>query len=232
MVSRLKHQKISGGICTAFLEFLEQNPIGEVIHGVDVYLDDEIVVPDMLFIAKERLNIIEELNIQGAPDLVVEILSPSTASYDRKIKRQLYFVSGVKEYWVVDTEQRNVEVLIAGEKQWQWAGIFDQKDVLSTVLLPGLQINLNNIFETKGDNSMLNPELDSQKITVEQHYEYTPEKLELIDGVLTGDIEWAKKLLNLLVYNLGVKEVATMVSSDVWKEAMQYAKKEQRCIGT
>ena len=79
---------------------------------------------------------------------------------------------------------------------------------------------------TKGENSMLNPQLEGQKINVEQYYEYTPEKLELFNGVLTGEIEWAKKLLNLLIYNLGVKEVATMVSLDVWKEAMQYANKE------
>lgn len=57
---------------------------------------------------------------------------------------------------------------------------------------------------------------------MDQYCEYTPEKLELIDGILTGEIEWAKKLLNLLVYNLGVKEVAKMVSLDVWEEAMLY----------
>ncbi|SFG35921.1 hypothetical protein SAMN05660649_01406 [Desulfotomaculum arcticum] len=73
---------------------------------------------------------------------------------------------------------------------------------------------------------MLNPQLEGQKINVEQYYEYTPEKLEIIDGILTGEIEWAKKLLNLLVYNLGVKEVAKMVPLDIWKEAMLYAKKD------
>ena len=226
MLPKPKHQKISGRICTAFLDFLKQNPIGEVIRGVDVYLGNEIVIPDVLFIAKERLNIIGELNVQGAPDLVVEVLSPSTARYDRKEKRQLYFANGVKEYWLIDPDQQLVEILIAGEKEWQWIGIFDREDVLTTALLPGLEINLNNIFETKGDNGMLEPQLKGQEINAEQHYEYTPEKLELFNGVLTGDIECAKKLLNLLVYNLGVKEVAAMVSFDVWKEAMQYAKKE------
>ena len=133
---RLKHQKIAGGIYTAFVNFLKQNPIGEVYSDVDVYLGDKVVAPDVLFIAKERLNIAGELNIQGAPDLVVEVLSPSTARYDRKIKRQLYFANGVKEYWLVDPDQQLVEVLIAGEKEWRWAG----------ALLPGLEVKLAEVF--------------------------------------------------------------------------------------
>ena len=143
---RLKHQKIANELVTSFKIFLRENPIGEVYSDVDVYLGVKVVAPDVLFIAKERLNIAEELNVQGAPDLVVEVLSPSTASYDKKKKSQLYFTNGVKEYWLVDPDQQLVEVFITGEKQWQWVGVFDQEDVLTTSLIPGLQVKLAEVF--------------------------------------------------------------------------------------
>ena len=143
---RFKHQRIRLQIANFFVNFLEQNPIGEVVYEVDVHLGDKVVAPDVLFISKERLHIIEELNIQGAPDLVVEVLSPSTASYDKKIKSKLYFKNGVKEFWLVDPDQQLVEVLIAEEKQWRWAGVFDREDILTTELLPGLEVKLAEVF--------------------------------------------------------------------------------------
>ena len=146
---RLKHQKIADEFVTSFKIFLRENPVvGEVYSDVDVYLGigDKIVAPDLLFIAKERLSIAEELSVQGAPDLVVEVLSPSTAKYDRKKKSQLYFKNGVKELWLVDPDQQFVEVFIAGDKEWRWVGVFDQEDVLTTALLPGLEIKLAEVF--------------------------------------------------------------------------------------
>ena len=143
---RLKHQKIAFKIAHKLENFLEQNPIGEVYSEVDVHLGDKVVAPDVLFITNERLSIAGELNVQGAPDLVVEVLSPSTAKYDRKVKRQLYFTSGVKEYWLVDPDQQLVEVLVAGEKEWKWVGVFDREDALTTALLPGLEVKLADVF--------------------------------------------------------------------------------------
>ena len=143
---RLKHQKISGRIYTRFENFLEQNPIGEVYSDVDVHLGDKVVAPDVLFIAKERLNIAEVLNVQGAPDLVVQILSPSTAAYDKKEKSQLYCKHGVKEYWLVYPEIMFIDVFVLGKNKWHWIGAFNQEDVLTTALLPGLEISLNEIF--------------------------------------------------------------------------------------
>jgi len=143
---RPKHQKVSGKIFYQVENFLKQNPIGEVIQEVDVQLGADVVSPDLVFIVKERLDIVGELNIKGAPDLVVEILSPSSAGIDRGKKRKLYFANGVKEYWMVDPYQQLAEVLIAGEKEWRWAGIFDREDVLTTALMPGLKIFLTEVF--------------------------------------------------------------------------------------
>jgi len=78
--------------------------------------------------------------------LVIEVLSPTTVRYDKKVRGQLYFTHGVKEYWLVDPNEKIVEVLMAGEKDWRWVGVYDQEDVLVSPLLPGLQINLVEIF--------------------------------------------------------------------------------------
>lgn len=144
---RPKHQKIANRFFAALDRFVLINNLGEVNGDVDVHLGDMVVAPDVFFIAKDRLNIIGELNIQGAPDLVVEILSPSTVVHDKKKKSQIYLKHGVKEYWLVDPDLQLVEVLIAGEKEWRWAGVFDQEDVLTTALLPGLELNLIEIFK-------------------------------------------------------------------------------------
>jgi Uma2 family endonuclease len=79
---------------------------------LDVVLADHSVVqPDLLYFSAARLPSVDQ-RIEAAPDLVVEILSPSTARFDRTKKRNLYAFSGVKEYWVVDQERRQVEFLI------------------------------------------------------------------------------------------------------------------------
>ncbi|ACV61086.1 protein of unknown function DUF820 [Desulfofarcimen acetoxidans DSM 771] len=143
---RTKHQKIANRFFANLDRFVLMNNLGEVNGDVDVYLEEEVVAPDVFFVAKERLTIVGEMNIQGAPDLVVEVLSPSTARYDRKKKSRLYFRNGVKEYWLADPDQQLVEVLVAGEKEWKWIGVFDREDILTSNLLPGLEINLGEIF--------------------------------------------------------------------------------------
>lgn len=143
---RTRHQKISGRLYNQLENFLGQNPIGEVLYEVDVHLGDKVVGPDILFVTKERLDIIGDLYLNAAPDLVIEVLSPATASHDKKRKSKLYYKNGVKEYWLVDPDEKLVEVLIAGEKEWRWGGVFDWEDILTTALLPGLEINLGEVF--------------------------------------------------------------------------------------
>ncbi|HUW63695.1 MAG TPA: Uma2 family endonuclease [Spirochaetia bacterium] len=141
-----KHQKISSRLNTQFENYLTQNPIGEVLWDFDVHFNDKVARPDVLFVSKERMAIIGELNVQGAPDLVVEVLSLSTAAHDRKTKSQLYYENGVKEYWIVDPDGAVVEVFVPGEKNWTLMGAFDHEDVLTTTLLPGLKIKLQDVF--------------------------------------------------------------------------------------
>ena len=106
--------------------------IGRVfIAPVDVVLSDtDVVQPDLVFVSRERSHIITVRNIRGAPDLVVEILSPSTAERDRIFKRSLYAIHGVKEYWMVDTELRLIHQLLLDGDDFRLAGVFGMGDTL------------------------------------------------------------------------------------------------------
>ena len=143
-----KHQKISRELESEILKFVKANNLGEVFDApCDVYLDNENVVqPDILFISKERLNIIGEKNIQGAPDLAIEIISESTAYRDLVQKKKLYSKFGVKEYWIVVPEEKSVEIYILKNNVFQPYKIYSKDDILESPLLTGLKIGLKEIF--------------------------------------------------------------------------------------
>lgn len=144
------HQRVVGRLYTILNTFVYDNGLGEVFTApTDVVFDNHnIFQPDILYISKERLSIIKKLNIQGAPDLVVEVLSPSTIKRDRFDKRRLYFAHGVKEYWIVDPDNRLIETFTQGDSDLQKAGVFSEETLLTSTLLPGLQLELTKIFET------------------------------------------------------------------------------------
>ncbi|HDD05196.1 MAG TPA: Uma2 family endonuclease [Candidatus Aenigmarchaeota archaeon] len=104
------HQRVSRKLVFLLTEYVEKNDLGEVFYSpIDVYFDEEDVFqPDIVFISKARLDIIGEIKIEGPPDLIIEILSPSTAYYDLGRKYEVYERSGVKEYWVVHPERKSV----------------------------------------------------------------------------------------------------------------------------
>ena len=118
------------------------SPIGVVLS------DDDVLQPDLIFIATERLNIITGNYVQGAPDLVVEVLSPSTARRDRTVKREIYETSGVREYWLVDTRNRSIEVNAASEVGFVTVGVYGEDDVLVSSLFPGFSIDVSSAFES------------------------------------------------------------------------------------
>ncbi len=146
-----RHQRLSLRLSTAIEVFLKEHPIGELfVAPCDVVLSNvDVVEPDLLFIAASRQSIITELNIQGAPDLVVEILSDSTRKTDEVIKRKLYERFGVKEYWIVDPVLDSIKIYRKTEDGYTHAQTLTQEDTthLTTSLLPGLQITLEELFE-------------------------------------------------------------------------------------
>lgn len=108
-----RHQKISQRLEQALLRLLEETGLGSVVDaplGVEFPATGEGVQPDILFVSQARRGIISDAGIRGAPDLVVEILSPTTAHRDRGIKLKLYERQGIEEYWIVDPDGDAVDV--------------------------------------------------------------------------------------------------------------------------
>jgi len=144
------HQRVAANLEAILREFVREKDCGEVLFApLDVVLSPEDVVqPDIMFISSERSNIITDANIQGAPDLVVEILSPSTAEKDRTIKKKLYARYGVRELWLVNTGAQVVEVfsLEEGEEKPPRLYARSTRKPLVSPLLNGLSINLDLVF--------------------------------------------------------------------------------------
>ncbi|GAH56371.1 unnamed protein product, partial [marine sediment metagenome] len=142
------HQWISKNIEYELERFVREKGAGKVFDApCDVYLDEENVFqPDILFVSKERLNIIGEKNIQGAPHLVVEILSEATAYRDLIRKKKLYARFGVREYWIVDPGEKRVEVYSLTAKEFDLSRSFSENDYLESPLLTALKIELSSVF--------------------------------------------------------------------------------------
>ena len=143
-----KHQDIVGLLYATILHFLSGRSIGRVfISPTDVVLSDhDVAQPDILFVSNERAAIITTANIQGAPDLVVEVLSPSTEEYDRGYKLSLYAPHGVREYWLVDPDTETVEALALTDEGFARAATYRRDGTLTSPLLPGLAIELEPVF--------------------------------------------------------------------------------------
>ena len=142
------HQEIVLGIASVMKEFVSKNNLGKVfIAPTDVLLSEtEKPQPDILFIPNERLNIVTENNIQGAPDLVVEVLSPSTKKYDKVEKSRMYYLYGVKEFWIVDPDGEVIDVFVPGEKNWNLFQAYNKDGILESSILTGFEVKLKDIF--------------------------------------------------------------------------------------
>jgi Uma2 family endonuclease len=99
-----RHQRVSMRLIAEIIVYLREHPMGELFHApFDVVFSRyDVVEPDLIFISNERREILTTKNIQGSPDLLVEILSESNRKYDEVTKRALYERTGVPEYWIVD----------------------------------------------------------------------------------------------------------------------------------
>ena len=143
-----RHQRISRKFEFMLEKYVTENDLGEIFYApFDVYLDNENVVqPDLLFVSKERLDIIGEKNILGAPDLVIEIISESTAYRDLVQKKKLYSRFGVKEYWIVIPEESSTEVYTLKGNAFVLHKSYGKNNTLQSLLLQKLKIELKKIF--------------------------------------------------------------------------------------
>jgi Uma2 family endonuclease len=148
----LKHQVVVGNLYFLIRTFLEANPRGTIIgFPTDVILSrHDIVEPDLQYISHERAQIMSDC-VRGAPDLVIEVASKSTRKRDVTIKRDLYDRWGVREYWFVDPDANSVRIYRRpsdGDRFGQPAEFWlEDGEVLTTPLLPGLELPLAAIFK-------------------------------------------------------------------------------------
>ena len=142
------HQRVSILLGAKLVQFAVENSLGRVYHApFDVVLSDmDVVQPDLIFVSNERADIITPANIQGAPDLVVEILSPSTAARDKTFKRSLYARHGITEYWMVDLTEKTIMILRLGERGFEVVDTYGEGEILTSPTLQGFTLNLDDIF--------------------------------------------------------------------------------------
>ena len=136
------HQHICGKLFLYIAQYVLENNMGKVFFApYDIVLGKENVFePDIIFVSNENLDIITEANIKGAPDLIIEVLSPSTAYRDLVKKKRIYAKFGVKEYWIVDPEEKTVELYVLKERQFDLKKSYRADEVVESILLKGLSI--------------------------------------------------------------------------------------------
>ncbi len=142
------HQSICLELGVLLHTFVKERGLGDVfIAPFDVVLSDlDVVQPDLLFVSNEQAHIVTEDNVRGPPDLVVEILSPSTAERDRTLKRARYAQHGVREYWLVDPDARTVTVLLLEEGIFVEVACYGAGQLLTSPTLAGFTTNLDEVF--------------------------------------------------------------------------------------
>ena len=144
------HQKIAANLFRALDHEVHPNRLGEVYFApFDVYFDFfNAHEPDLVFISKARAHILTDAGAEGAPDLVVEILSPKTARLDRHKKRLVFARAGVLELWLVDPKTRSVEQWKLRDDPESPARILRESDgqILTSKLLPRLRLPLREVF--------------------------------------------------------------------------------------
>ena len=142
------HQASSRNIGTPLDTYIKAHRLGEMYYApTDVILSDiNVVQPDILFVSNARARILADEGIRGAPDLVIEILSPSTARLDKVRKRELYARFRVPEYWQVDIDDLSVVVLTLAGDDYETAGIYGLGETLVSPLLAGFRLDVDDIF--------------------------------------------------------------------------------------
>ncbi|MGH7945443.1 MAG: Uma2 family endonuclease [Opitutaceae bacterium] len=143
------HQDIVLNIATMLRAFLRNNPIGKVyVSPIDVYLDDHNVVqPDVVFVSNARFDILADDGLHGAPDLAVEVISPSNAQLDKTAKRRVYTRHGVKELWLVDPTLRQIHLYEFARDPAKAVRLVEDDETFQSALLPGLTVNAVEVFK-------------------------------------------------------------------------------------
>ena len=144
----LNHQDVSRNLLIKIEAFLKKHNIGKIYHApCDVVLSDyHVVQPDLIVVLDSNKNILSEKNIQGTPDLIIEILSPDTAYYDLVEKKELYEKFGVKEYWIVDPKKHRIEIFTLEEGNYLLFQRVEKEGKVKSKILD-FEVPLKHIFQ-------------------------------------------------------------------------------------
>ena len=148
--ARLRHQAISRNLTILIGSFVRDRELGRLFPApTDVYLSRfDALVPDLIFVSTVGNAVLTDKNIQGPPDLVIEILSPGTRKRDERLKRDRYAHFGVREYWIVDPELETIKILELGATGYGPPRelALERAERVSSSVLPGLDLPLDPIF--------------------------------------------------------------------------------------
>ena len=146
----IPHQRVLHNLQMEFGSYLKANNIGILVPGTGaIFSDYDAVIPDLVFVRNERWeNVTSGQKIIGAPDIVVEILSPGNENRrrDLSVKRQLYGKYGVDEYWIVDSENLSVLVFRLQAQTLEEVATLTGDDELTSPILPGFDVKVRTIF--------------------------------------------------------------------------------------
>ncbi len=143
-----RHQDTLANLGMFVRSYVRQQGLGRVFFApLDVKLSEEDVVqPDLLFVTQERRTIITDRGCEGTPDLVVEVLSPSTSARDRGINRDTYAKFGVQRYWLIDAYAETVDILKLDGPEFVLTESLRIGEIATTPLIPGLKAPLAEVF--------------------------------------------------------------------------------------
>ena len=147
----LKHQTVQGNLYYHLRRFITEHELGKLfIAPCDVVLSDtDVVQPDLLFVSRKREHLLSGGdNVRGAPDLVIEILSPASADRDQGYKCKLYGRCGVTEYWLVDPIAETVSIHRQRAGVLEATRTFRREQTLRSPLLTGLELHLDDVFSS------------------------------------------------------------------------------------
>ena len=150
-----RHQQVSFQLSVVLGGYIAVHGNAQAVAApMDVYLSpNDVVQPDLLVVLNERAEIIKSRGITGAPDVVVEIISPSSMETDFLKKSKLYERFGVQEYWIVNPENQMVSVQTLDGDRFAIAGEYSRDDILTSQVLEGFELALSVLFPKETDES-------------------------------------------------------------------------------
>jgi Uma2 family endonuclease len=138
----VEHVDLFGFIITVLRSFVELHDLGKVM-GTELFVrlpeQRRRRLPDILFVSAARLDLFRKTHFEGAPDMIMEIVSPESEARDWRIKYSEYEAAGVREYWVIDPMSEHVELYVLSDKQ-NYKQTVERKGWLSSTAVPGFQL--------------------------------------------------------------------------------------------